>query len=299
MCLLEGPAPGARELGRARLSPTKPGMDQAPQPGADAVPERPAARRRGGAPAPSQGGLHFLAGVKVLSTPEEKIYFFNYHSPKWAAGPQAFPQLGAIHLPYSQESATRMGVQAAGAVLGRPHAPRTGCPVVCAPNPTSLPRPRGGRAEPQGCPLAASRLVSRVWAAVACRGGSAGRSPPTPSSPNRPEAGGLGGDGWGRPGRYPAAVLSLPLCLSGEVGFCGAQHLEGSGLSVASSPGRSVTAPSPASCQLRRQGRAPQSLTPAPPTCSDRTPGQQPAQTRGPAPSRRLERGAPRCLWAG
>ena len=142
VCLLEGPGPGARELGRARLSPTKPGMAQAPQPGADVVPERPAARRRGGrAPAPSQGGLHFLAEVKALSTPEKKISFLNYHSPKWAAGPQAFPHLGAIHLPYSQESATCTGVQAAAAVLGRPRAPRTGCPVVCAPNPTSLPRP--------------------------------------------------------------------------------------------------------------------------------------------------------------
>lgn len=111
-------------------------------------------------------------------------------------------------------------------------------------------------------------------------------------------------EGWGETGgegQGATLQLSCPCCSERGGGILRSSALGGqrAHLSVASSPGRSVAAPSPASCQLRRQGRAPQSLTPAPPTCSDHTPGQQPAQTRGPAPSRQLERGAPRCLWAG
>lgn len=66
-------------------------------------------------PPPPMRTAAFSLQVRVPLTPEEKIYIFNYYSSKWAAGQWAFSQLGAICLSHSEDSATSMGVQAAGA----------------------------------------------------------------------------------------------------------------------------------------------------------------------------------------
>lgn len=147
-------------------------MAQVPHQGWALSQGSPAARRSqedksGGAevePLTFQEGLCFLPQVRVLLTPEKKIYSFNYYSSKKAAGSVGTPAAGK-HPPSSQQGAghpcgylggwsrrwwgvswalAHTGDRPPSGLCSQSHLPAPACPEV-------------GRAEPQDWPPAAKK----------------------------------------------------------------------------------------------------------------------------------------------